>query len=85
MREVKTFVHRIRKKLNIPWFTFHVLRHAFTSWSFQKGIRESITQKMLGHTTDIMTKRYRHFELVDDLQNEVNKLGKETVTEAMTH
>jgi len=40
--------------------TFHTLRHTFASWLIQSGVPIAEVQQYLGHTSDVMTRRYAH-------------------------
>ncbi|MDD2388429.1 MAG: site-specific integrase [Desulfobacterales bacterium] len=41
-------------------FSFHCLRHTFASWLAEEGESLQVVQKLLGHSTPIMTQRYSH-------------------------
>ena len=36
----------------------HLCRHTFGQTALQKGAKRAAVQDMLGHTTDLMTRRY---------------------------
>ena len=41
-------------------FTFHCLRHTFASWLVEEGVDLYLVQKLLGHSTPVVTQRYAH-------------------------
>jgi integrase len=40
--------------------TFHTTRHTFASWLIQRGVPIAEVQEYLGHSSDVMTRRYAH-------------------------
>lgn len=38
--------------------TFHTTRHTFASWLIQRGVPIAEVQAYLGHSSDVMTRRY---------------------------
>jgi integrase len=40
--------------------TFHTTRHTFASWLIQRGVPIAEVQEHLGHSSDVMTRRYAH-------------------------
>ena len=54
-------LHRIQKKLGIPSFPIHKMRHFFASYSHDLGYSDATIQAMGGWSTDNVMKRvYRH-------------------------
>jgi len=45
--------------------TFHTLRHTFASWLIQAGVPIAEVQGYLGHSSDVMTRRYAHLARPD--------------------
>ena len=43
--------------------TFHSLRHSFNSALANAGVAQEVRQKLTGHESAEMNKRYRHHEL----------------------
>lgn len=43
-------------------FGFHGLRHTYASWMVQSGVDLYRVQRLLGHSTPVMTARYGHLE-----------------------
>jgi len=41
-------------------FTFHCLRHSHASWLIETGADLYLVQKLLGHSTPVVTQRYSH-------------------------
>ena len=50
----------LRKAAGFPNLGFHQLRHTFISRMAEEGVPLQITQAMVGHTTEEVTKRYTH-------------------------
>lgn len=65
----KTF-RKTCKKTGITDFRFHDLRHTFASWLVQNGIDLYRVQRLLGHKTGEMTRRYAHLA-PDNLKDSV--------------
>lgn len=57
---VKKSFRTALKKAGIDDFRFHDLRHCFASDLVRKGVDLFVVQKLLGHSTPIMTQRYAH-------------------------
>ena len=49
-----------RKRLNLPHFTYHQLRHTFASISLDKGMSVRDVADLLGHANSNTTMRYLH-------------------------
>lgn len=77
--------HRVCKKVGIQDFRFHDLRHTFASWLIQGGVDLYRVQRLLGHKTGEMTRRYAHLA-PDNLRDGVTILDKkpEAITKAIT-
>ena len=65
---------RTCRKAGIQDFRFHDLRHTFASWMIQKGVSLYEVQRLLGHKTGEMTRRYAHLA-PDNLRTAVNSLN----------
>jgi integrase len=48
------------KRLEIPRFSWHALRHTFSTYSGNNGMAMPVLQSLLGHTSAEMTIRYTH-------------------------
>ena len=51
---------RIKAEADLPNYRIHDLRHTFASHLASQGVSLYHIQKLLGHTTPIMTQRYAH-------------------------
>jgi site-specific recombinase XerD len=49
---------RIKKRSGVTRMHAHLLRHTFAQGALTKGAERAAVQDMLGHTTDVMTRRY---------------------------
>jgi integrase len=62
-------------QIGCPQFTrAHALRHLFSSRAQAVGVSPLLVQKMLGHTTLEMTRRYTHADL-DDLRKALQRVS----------
>lgn len=58
---IDNYLRRTLKKLDIPVFSLHKLRHFFASYSHELGYSDAIIQSIGGWSTDHVMKRvYRH-------------------------
>jgi len=67
---------RLIKRLKIPDFKFHDLRHTFASDFLAKGGTLTELAKIMGHTTTTMTERYGHLSK-EHLLGAINVLPRE--------
>jgi integrase len=51
------------KKANVPWVSWHALRHTNSTLADQAGISVAVRQRILGHAAAEMTLGYTHTEL----------------------
>ena len=62
----------ILKRLNLPHFRLHDLRHYYASVLLAMGIPNKYAQQRMGHSTDNMLKNvYQH--IMEDTKNEIDK------------
>jgi integrase len=66
---------RCKKAAGLPHIRWHDLRHHFASWWMQNGGNEFHLQRVLGHTTTSMTKRYAHLR-TEDLHHDLAKVDR---------
>jgi integrase len=64
----------ILKEAKITGFRLHDLRHSFASRVKRGGADLYIVQRLLGHSTPVMTQRYAHLQ-PDDLREAVEKVA----------
>lgn len=58
-----TEFNSIRKEFNVPWFSFHTLRHTFVTMLFDQGVKLKYVSRMLGHESESITEGiYYHFD-----------------------
>ena len=51
---------RLRKVAGLPGLRFHSLRHTFITCMAEQGIPLQVTQDLVGHVSDAVTKHYTH-------------------------
>ena len=49
-RALSYHYRKILKKINVPYYNFHVLRHTFATRCIENGINPVVLQKILGHS-----------------------------------
>lgn len=64
----------VLKAASVEGFRLHDLRHSFASRVKRAGADLYAVQRLLGHSTPVMTQRYAHLQ-PDDLRAAVEKLG----------
>jgi integrase len=70
---VRDIWKRLAKRLGVPYFTTHQLRHSHATYAKRAGVDRDVTQAQLGHKDPRMMERYRHFD-DDDRQDGVDQL-----------
>ncbi len=63
------------KKINLPWVTFHCLRHTQATLSDMVGITAAAKQKILGHRSGEMSVHYTHPEM-EQVRAALDNFGK---------
>lgn len=63
----------VRKKLQIPFFRFHDLRHTFASMLIRRGVDILTVSKLLGHSSVVVTQIYAHL-YEDHVQESIQKI-----------
>ncbi len=59
--QITRYLGRVQKKLNIPHFGIHRLRHYFASYAHELGYSDAVIQAVGGWSTDhVMKSVYRH-------------------------
>lgn len=66
------------KQANVPYFTFHELRHTHVSTLIQLGMRDIDIAKRLGHSVAMVNETYGHLFAADreKLINKLNNMSK---------
>ncbi|MBF0531884.1 MAG: site-specific integrase [Candidatus Omnitrophica bacterium] len=72
---MKNAYQRAVVKAKLKDFHFHGLRHTFASQLVRDGVDLYVVQKLLGHTSPVMTQRYAHLS-ADVLKNAIQKIGR---------
>ncbi len=57
---IRREVEPVCNRLGLPGFTWHSLRHTFSTYGGNSGMAMPVLQSLLGHTTPEMTMRYTH-------------------------
>lgn len=71
-QQIDKYLYRTEKKLGIPHFGIHRLRHFFASYMHDKGYSDAIIQAFGGWSTDnVMKSVYRHAINEDEAQKAV--------------
>ena len=70
--QITRYLVRTQKKLNIPHFGIHRLRHYFASYAHELGYSDAIIQAVGGWSTDhVMKSVYRHAMNSDEAKNKM--------------
>ncbi len=62
---------RTSRRLGIPHFSFHKLRHFFASYAHELGYSDSLVMELGGWNSDVMKRVYRHAMNVDEAKQSV--------------
>jgi len=54
----QSLIKRLKKRSGVKRFHAHLCRHTFGQVAIAKGAERALVQDMLGHKTDVMTRRY---------------------------
>jgi site-specific recombinase XerD len=54
----QSFIKRLKQRSGVKRFHAHLCRHTFGQVALQKGAERALVQDMLGHKSDVMTRRY---------------------------
>ncbi len=70
--QITRYLVRTQKKLNIPHFGIHRLRHYFASYAHELGYSDAVIQAVGGWSTDnVMKSVYRHAMNSDEAKNKM--------------
>jgi len=70
--QISKYLTRVQKRLNIPHFGIHRLRHYFASYAHELGYTDAIIQAVGGWSTDhVMKSVYRHAMNADEAKNKM--------------
>ena len=70
--QITRYLVRTQKKLNIPHFGIHRLRHFFVSYAHDLGYSDAVIQSVAGYSTDyVMKSVYRHAMRLDEAKNKI--------------
>lgn len=73
-QQIDKFLRRTQKKLNIPSFGIHRLRHFFASYAHDLGYSDAVIQSIGGWNTDnVMKTVYRHAMNEDEVRKNISK------------
>lgn len=75
--KIRKWFKQACKKAGVEDCTFHTLRHTFASWLVQNSVDLYRVQRLLGHKTGEMTRRYAHLA-PDNLKTATNVLNHQT-------
>jgi integrase len=81
---VRDIWRRLTKRLGIPYFVTHQIRHSYATYARKAGVDPAIAQRQLGHTDPRMMDRYRHLsdedreEGTDQMQDYVRAIAGAT-------
>lgn len=71
-RQIDKHLRRVQKRLNIPSFGIHRMRHFFASYMHDLGYSDAIIQSLGGWSTDsVMKSVYRHALNTDEVKQSV--------------
>jgi site-specific recombinase XerD len=54
----QSIMRRLRARSGIARLHWHLFRHGFAQTALVKGAPAALVQEMLGHSTNVMTRRY---------------------------
>lgn len=69
-------IHRVQKRLGIPPFKFHALRHYFASYAHSLGIPDADIMAIGGWKTDAVMKKVYRKSMEESKRESINKLSK---------
>ena len=69
-------LHRYQKKLGIPQFRFHDLRHYFASYAHSMGVSDADILAIGGWESDFVMKKVYRKSMEESKKNAMNKIGK---------
>jgi integrase len=75
IKEIKRAFNSARLDAGIKNFTFHDLRHTFSTWAGECGVNEPVRRDLLGHSPNSITGSYTHSTL-EARQNVVDAVGR---------
>lgn len=73
-------LHRYQKKLNIPQFRFHDLRHYFASYAHSMGISDADILAIGGWETDFVMKKVYRKSMEESKRAAMERFGKATLS-----
>ena len=81
---VRDIWRRLTRRLGIPYFVTHQIRHSYATYARKAGVDPAIAQRQLGHTDPRMMDRYRHLsdedreEGTDQMQAYIRRIAGDT-------
>jgi len=57
---MRSELRRICKRAGLRRIGWHVLRHSFASHLVMRGVALAVVQKLMGHSSIVVTQRYAH-------------------------